>query len=313
MPTTTVTARALAQAEGPVEVLAYIDRWRPARLDALAWDPIADFVRQAVRLLRPPTTKNAQYELWTIAPFVAWAASIGTPLDRELVFTPDLVGRYCESHVRATPGTARSIRAHLTRVGPQLTRRAPWPPVRQRIPRSHLQPPYSPWELDRLEAAAHSQGTAIRRHLFEALMAIGLGCGIDGRWVSDVFGSDVVVSEHGVTVRAQNPDRSVVCLAAFEDRLAAAARRVGKGRIIGSRTAVNTLVFQLGHPTDGVRLSLGRLRSTWLLHHLTVGTPLAVLLPAAGLRTACGLTEIIRLLPAVDPELTRTLLRGGVA
>jgi hypothetical protein len=62
-----------------------------------------------------------------------------------------------------------------------------------------------------------------------------------------------------------------------------------------------------GHP----KLSAPRLRSTWLVHHLTAGTRLPELARAAGL---VGVTVLSDLLPDVAPmaeERAAVLLRGG--
>jgi hypothetical protein len=56
-------------------------------------------------------------------------------------------------------------------------------------------------------------------------------------------------------------------------------------------------------------IMLRRLRNTWLIQHLAAGTPLNVLLPAAGLTTAAHLMDLLPHVPAADPAVTVQVLR----
>jgi hypothetical protein len=58
------------------------------------------------------------------------------------------------------------------------------------------------------------------------------------------------------------------------------------------------------------RFVVGRLRSTWLLEHLRLGTPLPILMTAAGLTTVRPLEDLLHHLPTASPEVVATHLSG---
>lgn len=53
-----------------------------------------------------------------------------------------------------------------------------------------------------------------------------------------------------------------------------------------------------------------RLRATWLLHHLAVGTPMRVLVEAAGTTTAATLMALVPYLPETDATTPTACWRG---
>lgn len=99
--------------------------------------------------------------------------------------------------------------------------------------------------------------------------------------------------------------RSVTCRAVWEDVLRRAVPRDPANLVITPDRPVLELASLssfLARSTAGapVGVSPARLRNTWLVRHLEAGTPLSVLLPAAGLE---GMTSLDELLPfaASDP------------
>lgn len=117
-------------------------------------------------------------------------------------------------------------------------------------------------------------------------------------------------------MRVGEPSARVVpVLARWEQVIVDLAASAGDEFLVGGRSlAINRagdlarkFVVGHGHP----KLSAPRLRSTWLVHHLTVGTRLPELARAAGM---VGVTVLSDLLPDVAPmteEQTAVMLRGG--
>ncbi|MBV8295966.1 MAG: site-specific integrase, partial [Acidimicrobiia bacterium] len=60
-----------------------------------------------------------------LARLAAWAVGEGLPLDAELVLDPDVVERFIAVGIADDPSRA-TYRSVLRRIGPRLTRRAPW-------------------------------------------------------------------------------------------------------------------------------------------------------------------------------------------
>ena len=111
-----------------------------------------------------------------------WAMGEGFPLDPGVILDPDTVERFVEVGL-ADDRSRATYRAVLRRVGPLLTTRAPWEPR----PASRRPSP-GRCALHRrggraAAPAALGQPTDRRRRAARALLALGLGAGLDGRWV----------------------------------------------------------------------------------------------------------------------------------
>jgi hypothetical protein len=245
----------------------------------------------------------------------SWATSQGVPLEREAVLDPDTVERFCQLGL-ANDRSRATFRADLRRMGPLLTRSAPWQPRPQAMATRNVAPPYNSFEVDLLRADAANQPTEARRRGARALLALGLGAGLDGRWVARVEARSVTRRGGVVEVRVGEPaPRRVVVLAEWEDEVIDLAKTAGSDYLIGGRSEARNRVADLAkrlvRPAGHPRLSPGRLRSTWLLWHLEASTRLPELCRAAGLQ---GFEVLSDLLPLVGPlgrkeELAE--LRGG--
>ena len=58
-------------------------------------------------------------------------------------------------------------------------------------------------------------------------------------------------------------------------------------------------------------LTAQRLRATWIVHHLTVGTPLSALMDAAGVMSLEAFTRYLRFVPSAEITEARRWLRGS--
>lgn len=122
-----------------------------------------------------------------------------------------------------------TYRAVLRRVGPLLTKKAPWEPKPPSIARRSVAVPYSREDLYLLREDALLQPTDSRRRAARALLALGLVAGLDGRWVSKVVASDITSAVEGVVIQVRDPDpREVVCLREWEDEVYDLAQRGGR-------------------------------------------------------------------------------------
>lgn len=206
-----------------------------------------------------------------------------------------------ETRVESTMATLRSC---LRRIGEALNPSAPWEPAPLRASR-HVKMPYTPEEIGRIEAQIPRM-VAGRARCAEALLVLGLGAGLDGRWVAKVITDDIVPlpgGGYGVVVAG----RIVPVLAAYEARLEALLAQCAPGEfLIGGDArhadAANEAVTRLSLDRRGPKLDLTRLRSTWLVHHLTVGTRLPELMEAAGLQTLTVLGDLVEVVAPMHPD-----------
>jgi hypothetical protein len=203
-----------------------------------------------------------------------------------------------------------------TRLGPRLTVRAPWEPPAQPLCRRQVAPPYTAGEVRQLRAHAGAQPTQSRVLAAKALLALGAGAGLDGRWIARVGAQDVFWARGAVLVRVGEPStRAVPVLAVWEDEVLALKAAAGDQYLVGgystARNRAGSLAASLAVPSGCPKFSASRLRSTWLVTHLAMGTRLPELARAAGLRGVTVLSDLLEFVPALDEEEAQSVLRGS--
>ncbi len=265
-----------------------------------------------MRFLAPTTSRT----LRVLSRLAAWAVEEGIALDAESILDPDTVERFVTYGLTGESSRA-TYRSVLRRIGPLLTRTAPWEPRPATIARRQVAQPYAAVEIETLVADSGRQSTAAKRRAARALLALGAGAGLDGRWVTRVRAEDVVVDDQVVLVRAGEPGpRSVPVLARWESDVIELVSTAGDEYLVGghstSRNRASSLASGLAVPPGHPRLSAARLRSTWLLWHLCAGTRLPELATAAGLQGVTVLSDLLDHVPPISEAEARRLLRGAV-
>jgi hypothetical protein len=236
------------------------------------------------------------------------------PLDVEVLLDPATIERFVTVGLADNPSRA-TYRSVLRRIGPVVTTKAGWEPRPKPMGRRQVAAPYSKEELAGLWLDASSQATPARCRAGAALMALGCGAGLDGRWVARIRAEDVVESGWGVLVRVGEPSPRVVpVLAAWERQVLELVETAGDEFLVGGRSVAknragalaSTLVVGHGRP----RFSASRMRSTWLVTHLETGTRLPELARAAGLAGATVLSDLLGFVAPLDDETAARVLRG---
>ncbi|MGH3732332.1 MAG: hypothetical protein ACRDVC_03010 [Acidimicrobiales bacterium] len=235
----------------------------------------------------------------------------------------DLVDRYVASLATVhTQGSRASIRSALRRaVKGRLGSRAP-----QALHYTPIQPPYTPAECANLVRLARNQPTDYLRRSVSAVVALGLGAGLNGREIGSVRRSDIVEIRSDVesacfqvTVKGKRA-RVVALRSEYEDLLREALHihhDQGRGDIplIGEeargRDAAND-AKQRAQSALGFRVDITppRLRSSWLVACMAAPVPLAVLMRAAGLKSARPLADLLPYCPEPDPRVVAGILRS---
>lgn len=148
-----------------------------------------------------------------------------------------------------------------------------------------------------------------RRRRFAGVLGLAAGCELRKQEIVTVRGTDVTRDERGVHVRVREFDpRTATCLAAFEDILADAAAAAGTN-VVACPWSTHTTPYAIdgamqdlnGLADPPTRITLTWLRTTWMVRHLEAGTPLAVFLPASGLKTTGSLDKLMAWVE-VDPD-----------
>jgi hypothetical protein len=306
---------AAARRRAAAETDAWLCRYGPRSVSSLVWDSqLRDFVIPAVVGLKPMGVSAAATAVRVLTQISGWCLSQGMPLDWEVVLDPDTVERFVTVGIRHARSRG-TYRARLRHLGPLLTKKAPWEPRAEVVNRRRVAAPYSLTELDVLWADAEHQATPARLRAGRALIALGAGAGLDGRWSTRVAASDVIRRDGIVFVRVGEPAARVVpVLARWEAVVLELAGSAGSEFLVGgrslSRNRAGNLagMFKVGHGHPA--LSAPRLRATWLVRHLTVGTRLPELARAAGLEGVGVLSDLASYVPLLDEAEAARMLRG---
>ena len=216
------------------EIANWLAHFLPRKARRDVWPIVRPFVISSMLILRPTGISTAGNYVWSLMGIAIWGLGQGLPLDPEVLLTPDNVELYCST---AVPAKSRpSVRSTLRRIGPRLTRRAPWPPRAEPLRARIVAPPYTAMELAGLRLDASRQSTPERRRASEAILTLGAGVGLDGRWSMDVRGSDISRQGAVVLVEVGSPTARVVpVLAAFENDLLKLADLAGEDYLVGGK------------------------------------------------------------------------------
>ena len=299
-------------------VAAAIAAFRPLKTDCDVWVQIEKVTREALTAYRPASPKWVSSHGGWVSRYVAWVASradsaVGDAdgLTVQSLCTEGLVEAYLAGPLSgASVQTRSSVRTVLRRV----VRNVAGTPTPERIGHQPVQPPYAPAECAAMVRLARNQPTGARRRALSAVVALGLGAGLDARDQRRVAPEDVSRVDVGdgttvtvVAVRGPRP-RTVVMRQAYVGLLAeAVALHAEQGRaasaplfgLVESRHNVVCAVTgsSVTATGRGVEVSAARLRATWLVAAMCAPVPLAMLLNAAGLRSARTLADLLAYCP----------------
>lgn len=288
---------------------------------------LVTFVRDAVRDALPnapqPVTKAwVRYSLTVVSRLVMSGHVAGVPLERDHVFARSRLTRFIHHDCANMATQAQAgYRSRLDVIAEALlTSRtgSSWP--RAALSAVDVVTPYTAKEMQRLHGWSFTAHPAPRRARVQTLIALGAGAGLRRRDAILVRGTDVRRDEHGVHVTVPDgptagSSRTITVLATWENEVWAAAQIAGSDLLLASTQttlAPEALDRTVGYVNDKspVLFNIRRLRNTWLATHLMAGTPLPVLMPAAGLETTAHLADLLPLLSAPAPALSAAFMRG---
>lgn len=297
-----------------------------ADMPAGHWEVIGQFVREAVRDAlvdneSVPLRRTKEY-LKVGGKLVHWAWQVaGLDLDRGVIFRREVIEEFiahgCHHLVNATRSTHR---ARLFKMSDALLGTPANAAVSESIARTPYRAvPFTTDEVTLLRQWAEFQRTDYRRVNATILLALGLGAGLRTGEIIALTAGDVHVDTHGVvlSIKGEKP-RQVPVLATWEQPIADLAgtamradlhlfsprRRTGNPNVVSSFIQYsNNVPF---------RLTAQRMRATWVVGHLTAGTPLNALIEAGDFDSAATLGRYVPLLPALDTAQVRAALRGGL-
>ena len=267
-----------------------VDSYVPKALRPEDWEPIASFTRDLAHDLHPKDDRRAVEVMRTLSQVVSWAHRDGLPLDRERIFTPDVIDRYIAVGAAHLSEPSRATRrADLRRFSRSLTRKAPWEPEPPRMRGGYSIVPYTDDEVARLLEVSRQQRTPVQARRLQALLALGLGVGAYPNEAWALTTHDVFVDQGYVCVRIPGEHARTVPVTAPHDEVINQIVATDPGStILGfvaprwDRSRLSHLLQRAELPADCPPLRTHRLRATWALAHLRAGVPLNDIMQLAG-------------------------------
>jgi hypothetical protein len=184
-------------ANGSLFVCAYV----PTHVSADDWEQVGSAVFQALSATTASQSTCERYRAHAAA-FAVWAHCESGASTVIGIFRLELIERYIEvgmpGAADSTRATRRSILRRIARHAHPLHSLAPDPAA---IAYRRVRPPYAAHEVASYFKLAEAQPTVGRRNSLKAVLALGLGCGLDCSDLGWVRGIDVHPTVAGVEVR----------------------------------------------------------------------------------------------------------------
>lgn len=294
-----------------LSVSGTINRFRPQDVPDELWAEVRDIVREAVRKEKPKTPFLADNHMTVLSQLVVWAHRIGQPLTPEVLFDPETIDRFLiEGCAHLKDGSRINYRTTLWKVGRAVRGRDLFPERPVSLKRSALTPPFAEYEVTELVSWARGLPTPHMRRNAQALIVIGLGAGLTSQEVQRLVGDDISEADGRVVVQViGEKERQVPVLEEWASEVLRFARESGprpyfcpERRRITRRDVIGFI--ERCSDEDTARFNVQRLRVTWIVHHLSVGTHLIPFVEMAGV----GAGQLVKYLDfaTTPPEASGT-------
>lgn len=298
-------------------VAGWLMEYTPRKIKAHRWAEMRPFVIASIAGLDITTTERAKDLVSAVAYLCDYCLDLGYPLEPEVVFTVATIDQFLHERTDWSPRSRATRRSALYLVTENTLGPLALPERGKAIARQSLLPPYSQREIVSFRACADGQNTESRRLGYHGVLALGLGAGLSAPEMAGLRAKDVQFGSKGVSLQVSGRRaRTVPLLANWEGSLRAVLDVRGEDAYViaprRQRSTKNTISHFLTklHLCGLDRPNTHRLRTTWVVHHLTAGVPTAALLKAAGLRTPGALNPYLQFVDRIDEGDLGQFLRG---
>jgi hypothetical protein len=283
---------------------------------AETWSTFRDFFGELVLDAVPCPNVDEMRLLGSLLPYVGWLAGRGHDINRECVLNRTNVEAFLSaSSGKFTGGSLRTYRSVLVSAIEALGGEVEPLGGTAKFSRSVPGDPYTDDEQGWLALWATRRLSDYTRRNTKLAVALGLGAGLTSGEVMLLDRSSVTVSDDGVNVTVPH-GRTVTIHRTFEELFRGAfplgdptGPLVLADAINRDCKTLNKFLNRQRRRTD-IAVNLRKMRTTWIVRHLTAGTPADVLIEAAGVETLAGLTRFMQFVPPKPADAHREFLRG---
>lgn len=310
--------RWLAPGARPVD--ERIAAYRPAQMSDAVWAAVASATREAVAAVEPSPERVTRF-LNVASSHLAWAHRRGIELRPEVVWHVDVIEHSVVDGFGHLEGaTQASYRSDLRTLGEAIAGPDACPTRQRIISRGNPETPYRSDELADLAGAVRGLTTPHRRENALIVVALGAGAGLTNGEINALVGTDVDTAHDSlvVTVSTRGQARQVPVRAEWEQAVVERAAQVGRNPMFRpDRTKIRAL--DIAKFLDSLtfaylpRLTVQRLRVTWIVGQLDAGVPVQVVAAAAGVSASQIGRYVSHVAPIGDAEAARLLRGDGTA
>ncbi|MDT0165739.1 hypothetical protein Q9R32_09240 [Actinotalea sp. AC32] len=262
--------------------------------------PIRPFLAETLRLSNLTGEESIRKHCRHLTALAVFSDAQGLALTVEQVLTTDNIDHYIRLGMAQDSPDNRSERRRRLLCVASTANPGPTVPAKlSPVGYDSIKAPYTPAERGTILRAARTQPTARKGQQLGAVVALGFGAGADSVDLRELHVRDIV--DHGqdglsVAFHGSRP-RVVPVRRVAEDLLRSAIAGRGAdelliGKDIGRRnTAARVIEDAALYKVPHIEAS--RMRATWLADLMTDSIPLAVILQAAGLKSARTLVDVL--------------------
>lgn len=284
------------------------------KLPGITDDTISAFVRDAVAVAAPQTAYSAYLLTTTASRYVMWCVKAkGWPLNPKVIWAVRNIDHYTVTANRGvTEATRGNYKGQLMRISEVLLPEQH--PRTTPINKGRGPGAYSPAEMETYRNWPSLQLTQLKHDRAMLMMVLCAGAGIRPREMARLHHEHVTVDELGIIISVPGDDaRDVPLLAEWEPWMTVLLKRLPTDeRLWGPQTrgGIDNLTSAFTERSNGRPPRADRLRYTWLVHHLNLGTPLKELTRAAGIEKWQHLHRLLEDVSDRSDTEYRRLLRG---
>lgn len=285
--------------------------------------PVRPFLVEAIRLSNLTGLESIAKHCRHLTALAVFSDAQGLILSVEKVLTTNNIDEYIRRGMVGDSDDNRSERRRRLLWVARAANPGPTVPAKlSPVGYGAVKAPYTPAERATVIRAARTQPTARKGNQIGVVVALGFGAGADAVDLRELWVRDIVDHGHdGLTVQFHGPRPRVVPVRRVSEKLlrAAVTGRDAEELVIGrdvsrrntaARAVEGAALYKVPH------IEPSRMRSTWLADLMTDPIPLALILQAAGLKSARTLVDV---LPHVGPwrdfkglpATALDVLRGG--
>ncbi|TWH03138.1 hypothetical protein L615_001200000070 [Nocardioides sp. J9] len=305
-PSKAAVARALAEVEArpkqrelPEHLATVIAEYKSGILDPDTLEQVRPFLVAAITASDYTGAELVRKYCNHLAQLACFALDRGVALQVEKLLTTEFIDEYIRvgmaqgsDHNRAERRRRLLALARNANPGPDA------PPRLTPVGHSSVKPCYTPTEMALILRASKVQPSQARQRDLAIVVALGAGAGLDSIDIRDLRTDHIEdLGERGILIHVQGPrPRTVVLRARYEALLRKAIENLQPGQLLIGRkqdrrnTAARATERAALHNVPHIEPA--RLRATWLADLMTDTIPIAVILKAAGLKSARTLSEL---------------------